>query len=439
MPPLSRLDLPRIVEGIRDLYRTVENAPGDNWQAPPWLVEHCNSFGPRAPLELLTPGRPPNHGWVMAQAAQAVLWRLSPPYGGGTQSITDSQLELQTKAALVELWDLLQAHFFGHILAENAGEQVRTLVTLGKLLHQLEAASKSAGPIEDAALPGPQHKMSMPEWWQSQMPKTLGDLLQIVEGGERYVGGTPVQWRSTSLVMAPRRAGPLDVPGADRLDLYCDQHFEGTGLTAQNIRRLRVKLCKRRVCSPGEANALSLAEVMDILLQPESEQPTLAADAAPSDTNESGQTVVSDDCNATADPPGEMMTSDSNAPDPDVGHGHDQVAAEANRVEAPATDGPQGSPPALATVVEGHPPPAATVLDDISNSPMSAANIAKLLREEGRRGATNDAIEAWLRRYRKKYEFCFQLNDEPRRNEPRYLYHLTDVLRPLREQFKSDG
>ncbi len=45
------------------------------------------------------------------------------------------------------------------------------------------------------------------------------------------------------------------------------------------------------------------------------------------------------------------------------------------------------------------------------------------------------AVESFLRRYRVKYPDCFMEADSPRRNEPRYLYRIADVLPALKEHF----
>jgi len=73
---------------------------------------------------------------------------------------------------------------------------------------------------------------------------------------------------------------------------------------------------------------------------------------------------------------------------------------------------------------------------EISTSPLSATDLAKLLRRWGHSGATDNAVEIFLRRYRKQYPDCYQENkDGRRRHEPRILYHLRDVLPHLREHF----
>jgi hypothetical protein len=47
------------------------------------------------------------------------------------------------------------------------------------------------------------------------------------------------------------------------------------------------------------------------------------------------------------------------------------------------------------------------------------------------------AVESFLRRYRVKYPDCFMEADSPRRNEPKYLYRIADVLPALKEHFSE--
>jgi hypothetical protein len=45
------------------------------------------------------------------------------------------------------------------------------------------------------------------------------------------------------------------------------------------------------------------------------------------------------------------------------------------------------------------------------------------------------AVESFLRRYRAKFPDCAMPTDSPRRNEPRFLYRVADVLPALKEHF----
>lgn len=130
--PLSRLDLPHVLESIHELNRTIKHPPAADWQAPVWLMEHCNKT--TAPYDARTR---PGHSWLIHKAAEEVLWRLSPPYGGGTDAITDSQLDIHKQAALCELSRALSDPFFGTQLAADAGERVEFLAYLKTALATL--------------------------------------------------------------------------------------------------------------------------------------------------------------------------------------------------------------------------------------------------------------------------------------------------------------
>jgi hypothetical protein len=67
---------------------------------------------------------------------------------------------------------------------------------------------------------------------------------------------------------------------------------------------------------------------------------------------------------------------------------------------------------------------------------VSAADFAKML---GMPDANRAALESFLRRYRKKYPDCYVTTEEEarRRNEPKYLYRVGDVLPALKEHFEK--
>jgi hypothetical protein len=72
-----------------------------------------------------------------------------------------------------------------------------------------------------------------------------------------------------------------------------------------------------------------------------------------------------------------------------------------------------------------------TALPPLLASFLSASELATML------GLKNDAVEVELRRYRQKYPDCAvdTMADGRRRNEPRYLYRVVDVLSHLKERF----
>jgi hypothetical protein len=107
---------------------------------------------------------------------------------------------------------------------------------------------------------------------------TLGHLLADLEGWEHAYEATiriAEQKAVESPVEAPHwfaQAGAFKflpdtqrMPGIDRIALLCDELFGGTGLTVENIRQLRVRVCRKLHCQPAQADALSLEETADVL------------------------------------------------------------------------------------------------------------------------------------------------------------------------------
>jgi hypothetical protein len=65
---------------------------------------------------------------------------------------------------------------------------------------------------------------------------------------------------------------------------------------------------------------------------------------------------------------------------------------------------------------------------------MSAVDLASRFK-----GATLDAVESFLRRYRAKYADCFIENEGRKANEPRYLYRVGEVWTDLAKRFGSSA
>jgi hypothetical protein len=61
---------------------------------------------------------------------------------------------------------------------------------------------------------------------------------------------------------------------------------------------------------------------------------------------------------------------------------------------------------------------------------LSAFDLARRL------NVSTDAVDAWLRRYRERYPDCYTETEGRRKNEPRYLYHTSDVLPEMRRHFR---
>jgi hypothetical protein len=150
MPPLSRQDLPGIIESIRVLYRVIEHPPAAPWRPPAWLVEQYRktTAGEEALREYkeswVVRG---GHHWLIGEAAQAVLDRLTPPNhhaGEDCPEINDSGLDLSHKVTLLGLRRRLMRFALGHELAGNRSARL-------EMLHCLESAlgalGETAGPF----------------------------------------------------------------------------------------------------------------------------------------------------------------------------------------------------------------------------------------------------------------------------------------------------
>jgi hypothetical protein len=61
----------------------------------------------------------------------------------------------------------------------------------------------------------------------------------------------------------------------------------------------------------------------------------------------------------------------------------------------------------------------------------SASDLAKRI------GQDVSAVETYLRRHRDRFSDCFREVEGGRRNEPRYLYRVSDVLQVLEQHFKG--
>src|SRR5262245_51090849 len=136
--PLSRLDLPRIVEAVQELHRIIADPPAENWRAPAWLIEQYKqtTLG-----EAGVPGRP-SHAWLIDAAATEVLNRLMPPWHhtkAACPEITDSLLDMRHKVKLIELRGLLSSFALGQRLVDNRGEALRVLAFLESVQEQLSA------------------------------------------------------------------------------------------------------------------------------------------------------------------------------------------------------------------------------------------------------------------------------------------------------------
>jgi hypothetical protein len=89
-------------------------------------------------------------------------------------------------------------------------------------------------------------------------------------------------------------------------------------------------------------------------------------------------------------------------------------------VEKLAESSPCGPPPVESMATATDLPPFA-----------SAKDLATLIGKP----SNASAVESFLRRYRDKYPDCYTENESPRKNDPKYLYRVADVLPVLKEHF----
>jgi hypothetical protein len=143
--PLSRLDLRHIVEAIRELYRTVETPPAEDWESPAWLIEYNKRAAARGEREV--PLTKPIHAALIDAAAAEILYRIMPPKWvrppiqhreKDCPRITKSSLDQAHKAVLFGLWKQLQSWpVRGGELAGSSGEALEFLAYLDSVLEQL--------------------------------------------------------------------------------------------------------------------------------------------------------------------------------------------------------------------------------------------------------------------------------------------------------------
>jgi hypothetical protein len=106
---------------------------------------------------------------------------------------------------------------------------------------------------------------------------TLGQLITELEGSERAyqqnsrtadrieaeqgsIAAYAFRIQAAALLSQPN---PEQIPGLDRIEALCDEW--GTGLKAENVRKLRGRLCSTLGIGSTEANAMTLEAVADVL------------------------------------------------------------------------------------------------------------------------------------------------------------------------------
>ena len=144
--PLSRLDLPRLVEAIRILHRTIETPPSDGWHAPAWLVErHKCEDALLAGLKK----EPQLHRWLFQEARDELLGLLSPHRELDCPEITDSKFDQTHKLTLLELREkLLYDRRFDSVI-ENGAARLQSLAFLESVSQTLDNAESPAANVEE--------------------------------------------------------------------------------------------------------------------------------------------------------------------------------------------------------------------------------------------------------------------------------------------------
>jgi hypothetical protein len=127
--PLSRLDLPRIIEAVEELYRTIERP---------------------APLGETY------HSAFINRAAREVLDRITPPHHHRLDDcleIAESALDSRHKVVLGILRKKLLSFAFGQLVADSSTFRLETLAFLEEAIAELTGAGRDQGgpPALDAA------------------------------------------------------------------------------------------------------------------------------------------------------------------------------------------------------------------------------------------------------------------------------------------------
>jgi hypothetical protein len=174
--PLSRQDLPRIVEAIQELHRIIADPPAENWQAPTWLVEQYK----QTTAGEVGVSEKPSHAWLIDTAAVEVLNRLMQPWHHrkpDCPEITESLLDQRHKVQLIELRNLLLSFALGQRLVDNRSDALQIIAFLESVLEQLNT-EPSAG-TGAPRIQGPFH---------TRMRDGSSTLFDPLAAGVKYIG-----------------------------------------------------------------------------------------------------------------------------------------------------------------------------------------------------------------------------------------------------------
>lgn len=143
--PISRVDLQDICAALRDLYRVLDNPTPQNPIAERLLNWGVNRTTPAGQVQLTADIAP---AALIRAAMGHVLHHLMPSgvrFGGHCDDITKSELNLDQRAALLDLRDDLSSTFADHRLACDAGLNLRFRVELEKVLRLLDDTPSESG------------------------------------------------------------------------------------------------------------------------------------------------------------------------------------------------------------------------------------------------------------------------------------------------------
>jgi hypothetical protein len=129
-----------------------------------------------------------------------------------------------------------------------------------------EVPATADEPVQQPEAGGPPEPRALgPYGFEPPPPHTLRQVLDLLEGRTRILwrfkmkDASPVGWHP-----AVMETEAHELPNAETLECLCDGLYDGTGLTAQNVRRLRARLCARLGRSPADVDALTLAEIGEL-------------------------------------------------------------------------------------------------------------------------------------------------------------------------------
>jgi hypothetical protein len=141
---LSRLDLPAIVQSVRDLYRAIENPPGTPFTPPEWwdrIPPELNCVLPETPA----------HSWLIGCAMQALQYRIQ---AGNLHDyrdcpeVADSDLDQRMKAKLLDLRENLCGAGRGFTSAALANSKSNAIQFKEYLFEVLRVIGQDSAPAD---------------------------------------------------------------------------------------------------------------------------------------------------------------------------------------------------------------------------------------------------------------------------------------------------